>query len=126
MIERDQLVIHFSSNTFVSDIGVNFKCHIKSGSTFGQYFHIPFGCKNHHFCTKEIQLKIIQKLKRIRVWSFKNFTNTFEPIIKLRFPITAPFIFPVSGKSTLCNLVHTLTPNLYLDPLPVWSHKGSM
>src|SRR5690625_6411141 len=97
----------------VSDVGMDAKCKIECCSTFGKYLDFSSRGVYEYFFTEKIVFEVIDKFNGVFFFVFQDFTDTVQPRIKV-VVIADPFILPMCGKSSLCDLIHSFGSDLDL------------
>ena len=103
-------MIHLGSNAMASHKSVYGEGKVECGAACRHGAYLTFRREDEYLRSEEIQFDGVKKVHCIRLRVIKYFLDGSEPLVKLKFRrglcLIAIFIFPMSGKTFLCYLVH--------------------
>ena len=120
MAHRHQFVVDLGSDTMRAKESMDSKSKIKCGTICRHCLDFTFGRENEDFTGKEVELDGIEKVHRVGLRIIKDLLYGAQPVVQLIVIIALLvmfLIFPMGGKSLFGNFVHSIRPDLYLNPL---------
>jgi len=81
--------------------------------------HLALGCEHEYLGSKQVELDGIEEIHCVGLRVVQYFLDGTQPVVQFLVVIFGFFllVFPVCGKALLCQFVHSVRPDLYLDPL---------
>ena len=127
--ERHEFMVHFCTNAMRTEECMDMESEVERCSSGRERDYFSLGFEDKYLLSKEIELDSIEEIHSIWLWIIKNFLDSAEPVIEFSLIIgfaIALLIFPMGGKSLLCNLIHAVGTNLHLYPSALITHKSHM
>ena len=122
--ERHQAIVHLRADAFIANLRVDVVREIQNGGTRWEYAKITFWCKDVNLVVEEIELKFLNEIECIGIWTGQQITNFCDPTVKFRFARFGFFVFVMRRKSFLRNFIHPQGTNLHFDPFTSWRHDS--
>ena len=123
-------MIHLRTDAMAAEKRVDTECKIECRAVGRHRLELPFGCNYEDFRGVEVQFDGIEEVQGVRLWVVQDFFDGVEPFFQFVFAVccrfAAFFIFPMSGKSLLCHLVHSCGADLHFYPLARLTHERDM
>ena len=122
-------MVYFCSNTMAAEKGVDGKSEIEGGTAGGHRLDLSLWRKDEDLAGKEIEFDGVEEIHGIGLRVVENFLDGTEPVVQLClilcvfFVFQTVLVFPMSGKSLFCHLIHTVGTNLYFYPLACLGHQ---
>ena len=112
----------------VAQFGVNVVGKVQNACSNRKIDALALWSKDNNSVGNHVQLEVIDKIDSRRGIVIQQFSDLREPIIKIfvQFTFLDLLIFVVSRQSLFCNLVHSLTSYLNLDPLSLFAHHSAV
>ena len=113
MTQWYELVVHLCTNTMAAKEGVNGEGKVEGRTVSGQRTDLSFRSEHEDLTGKKVQFDGVKEVHSVWLWVVEDFLDGTEPFVQLClvlrvFLFHTILVLPVSGKTLLCNLVHTV------------------
>ena len=120
-----KLVVDFGTDAMAAKECMDLKSEIEYCAPRRHCLHLTFWCEDEDFRGKQIKLDGVEEVHGVGLRVIKYFLDGANPFVEFHVFIGASafFVFPVSGKALLCDVVHPVRSYLYLYPLSLLRHQ---
>ena len=124
---RHQLMIGFRADAMITQFAVQFEGKVERGGTLRNGFDFTLGRKDKNFRSEKIHLDGVQHIDGIGFRTFQNFLDGEDPTVQIVFVVDfVHLVFPMGGKTTFGNHIHTTAADLYFHPFARRPHHCGM
>ncbi len=121
-------MVYFGADAVAAYVGVQGEGKVQCCGVLRHGLEVAFRGEDENLRCKQVQFDGIEKIDGVRLRVVQNFLDGTQPFLQFAFIFAASsfFVFPVGGKALFGNVIHTLTADLHLNPLPVVAHQGDV
>ena len=106
-------MVHLRTDTMATEESVDGKGEIEGRAVGGQRTNFSLWGEHEYLTGKKVQFDGVKEVHSVWLWVVEDFLDGTEPFVQLClvlrvFLFHTILVLPVSGKTLLCNLVHTV------------------
>ena len=133
MRQRHKTVVYLRSDAVGTQECVNLECKVKCRAVGWHCDDVTLRSKHKYLRRKQVELDGIEEVHRVRLRVVENLLDSLQPSVQfvLRYAlrihrVAVILIFPVSGKTLFCDVIHVGRAYLHLYPLALLTHQRHM